>query len=425
MNPITHAGLYQPPKIGLQTSGTSFVLNGREFRGIGVNHFSLLLRQLVGTLGPAVDFDADLRTIKQTWGLPFVRFSAGFYNRTTWLTNWYQNKAAYFAAFDAVVAAAERYGIGLVPCLLWDVRSFCDINYNTPSATLQHPSHLADRTQPAWALFSEFVADVVGRYRNSPAIWAWDLTNEAISQIGPEFNSAWVLDGAGVDGGATPLPANCNWGTRPDGSNYPANAKMSLAQWVQFTQAAVPLIQRTDGFGRVVLSGAALGNAFAVTAQTANTLTADTQAKWNSDSALRNMSWLAFREQNFPAINMHIYPQSLANSRFFNGGEKTQAELIALCRAWADGAGKPFFLGEWGATRWGDPVDETSVDLASEQANFNAALAAVQANAKVSAVWNYGGDLAGGSHWMKWRLDDPNRTYQLTAVAVANAAMAV
>ena len=47
-----------------------------------------------------MDYDADLRAIKQTWGLPFVRFAAGFYSRATGLANWYQNKTAYFAAFD-------------------------------------------------------------------------------------------------------------------------------------------------------------------------------------------------------------------------------------------------------------------------------------------------------------------------------------
>lgn len=422
MNPIVHAGLCQPPKLGLQTQGTSFIRNGRAFTGIGINHFSLLVRQLVSGVGPAVDYDADLRAIKQTWGLPFVRFAAGFYSRATWLANWYQAKSTYFAAFDAIVAKAEALNIGLIPCLLWDCRGFTDICYTT-AGQLQHPSHLATKTSPAYLLFQEFVADVVTRYRSSPAIWAWDLGNEIVSNAGPEYNSAWLLDGTGTDGGATPLPASLNWGTRPDGSNYPTNAKMSLSQWVAFSYAAVREIQQADGYGRAVLSGNALGNSFAVGAQTANSLTADTQAKWDSNSATLNMSWLAFRDQAFPTVNMHTYPQSLSNSQFFSGAEKTQAELIALSRAWADAAGKAFIQAEWGATYWGDPVDQTSTNLATEQANFNAALAAVQANAKVSALWNYGGDLAGSSNWMKWKVSGPERLYQLQAVATANAAM--
>jgi hypothetical protein len=413
-----------PTRYGIQTSGITFQRNGRAFTGIGINHFSLLLRQLVSNLGPAVDADSDLRAIKQTWGLPFVRFSAGFYDRTTWLTNWYQNKAAYFAAFDTVVASAERYGVGLIPCLLWGARPFSDICYNTAAATLQWPAKLADTSSPAWALFAEFVNDVVARYRNSPAIWAWDLGNEIVSNCGPEYNAAWLLDGTGTDAGATPLPASLSWGTRPDGTNYPANNKMSLPNWIAFSYAATRLIQQTDGHGRLVISGAALGNSFAVNAQANNSLQADTLTQWSSGvAATLNMPWLVYREQAFPATNMHIYPQSLSNSRVFSGAEKTQAELIALCRGWSDAAGKPFLLTEWGATYWGDPVDEASTSLAAETANFSAALAAVQANCLVSAIWNYGGDLAGGSNWMKWRLSDAARTYQLTAVAAANAAM--
>lgn len=413
-----------PTRYGLQTSGTTFQRNGRAFTGIGVNHFSLLLRQLVSGLGPAVDYDADLRAIKQTWGLPFVRFSAGFYDRTTWLANWYQNKAAYFAAFDALVASAENRGIGLIPCLLWGARPFADICYNTTAATLQWPAKLGDTSSAAYALFAEFVNDVVARYRNSPAIWAWDLGNEIVGNCGPEYNAAWLLDGTGTDGGATPLPASLSWGTRPDGSNYPANNKMSLANWIAFSYAAVRLIQQTDGHGRLVISGNALGNSFAVNAQANNSLQADTLAQWASGvTATLNMPWMTYREQAFPAHNMHIYPQSLSNSQVFSGAEKTQADLIALCRGWADAANKPFLLAEWGATYWGDPVDQTSTNLATETANFNAALAAVQANCLVSAIWNYGGDLVGASNWMKWKLSDPARTYQLAAVAAANAAM--
>lgn len=429
MNPIIHAGLCKPPKKGLQANGTQFQLNGKRFRGIGVNHFSLFWRQIYSNLGPAVDYDADLKAIKQTWGLPFVRFAVGGYDRTSWLY-WYNNRTAYLAMLANIVASAEKYGIGLVPVLLWDVRSFCDICYTT-AATLQHPAHLADKTSVAWANFQLFISDVVGLLRTSSAVWAWDLTNELSSSCGPEYYSTWLLDGTGVDGGSTSL-SWLNWNTRPDGTTYPASAKMSLAQSVTFTQEAVRYIQQTDGFGRIINSGNAAGFQAAVGCQTTNSLAADTLAKWNGDSSIRGMSWLAFRDQNFPTINMHIYPQSTSNSTFFSGAEKTQSELIVLSRQWADAVGKPFFLGEFGATRWKNTtegVDQVSTDLASETTAFNAALSTVSANVDVSAVWNYRGDIASVvdtvPNWMRWDLTASQRQYQLTAIAAANAAMAI
>ena len=83
-------------------------------------------------------------------------------------------------------------------------------------------------------------------------------------------------------------------------------------------------IQQADGYGRAVLSGNALGNSFAVGAQTANSLTADTQAKWDSNSATLNMSLAGVPGSSIPDCQHTPYPSSLYNSpQFFSGAEKT------------------------------------------------------------------------------------------------------
>ena len=134
------------------------------------------------------------------------------------------------------------------------------------------------------------------------------------------------------------------------------------------------------------------------------------------------MPWIALRDQSFDVLESHIYSQSLSNSQFYNGGEKTAAELISLHKGWADQVKKPFYLAEFGATCWGDSVDQTSTDLATETSNFNAALAAVLTNnIQLSSVWNYDGNLVGASAWQRWKLNDPSRRYQLDAIAAANA----
>lgn len=418
-----------PTRRGLQANGTQFQLNGRRFRGIGVNNFSMFWRQLVSNLGPAIDMEADIRLVKQTYGLPFIRFALGGYDRASWL-QWLTNPSACLAVFAQMINLAEKYNCGLVPVLMWDPRGLADVCYTT-DATLQHPAHFADKTSLAWAKFQTVISAMVGMGRTSSIVYLWDLTNEMSSSCGPEYYSTWPVDGTGVDGGSTSL-SWLNWGTRLDGTTYPANAKMSLAQKVSFSREAVRFIQQLDGGGRVITSGDALGFQSPVGCQTTNSLAADTLAKWNSDPALLNMSWLAFRDQCHPALNMHIYPQSTSNGTFFNGAEKTQSELIVLCRQWADAVNKPFFLGEFGATQWkntnpAENVDQVSVDLATETAAVTAAVNTVEANVEAAALWNLHGDIVSPvntvPNWMRWDLSAPSRQYQLALIAAANARM--
>lgn len=411
------------PRLGVYPVGTAFHRSGAEIRGIGVNHWGSFVNE-VTSLGVTSDYSADLTAIKQTWGLPFVRASFGMFSRSSWFSAWYQNQATYFGELDAWVAECEALGLGVIAVLAWSLRGFVEACYDI-YGVVEPPKNLAYRWTKSRQLLEAYITSIVSRYKDSPAIWGWSLANETILSLGAELYYGWKLDGTGTDGGGTSLPAALNWGTKPGGGTYSPTDKMSMAEYQAFIGDMVALINSLDPHRRIITGGQPLGNSFAVKAQTTNTLAADTLAEWNGTTATENLPWMAYRDKAFPCLTGHIYPQSLSNSQFFNGGEKTQAEIIALARGWADQLNKPFLLEEWGATYHGDPVDQISTDLASETANFNAGLAAAQADAKLSAIWNYGGDLAGGSAWMRWKLSDPARTYQLEAVAAANAAMQI
>lgn len=410
---------------GIYPVGTQFYRNGSPVRGIGVNHWGSFINEVVN-LGVTSDFNADLTAIKQTWGLPFVRVAVGMYSRTTWANNWKADKANFYAKLDAYVEKAEALGLGVVAVLVWGPRGFTDACYDihgefNPVKNLAYPHTKARQ------LFDEFVTEVVTRYKNSPAIWAWELGNEVVNSVGAEYHYSWKLDGTGTDGGGTALPGNLNWGTRPGGGSYQPTDKMSMSEWQRFSADFVALVNRLDENQRAIMSGSPIGNSFAVQAQTSNTLAADTLAQWNGTTAATEfLPWLKYRDQAFNCIVQHIYPMKLNDGRFFNGGEKTQAELIALSKGWSDQVGLPLFLGEWGATCYGDTVDEISTTPTEEQANFTAALnAVVSSNVPLSAVWNYGGDLVGASPWMRWKLTAQERIYQLEAIAAANAAMQI
>jgi hypothetical protein len=414
MDPLMPGACFYSPKLGLQVGGTGFSLNGKSFKGIGINHFALALNDIVdmgvGGIGGSA---ADIQAIAKTWGLPFIRCSFGLYDRTSWYNNYYLNKTNYFAKLDAVVANCSTNGIGLIPVLFWDLRGFCDMTFDV-YGTLSPLSALSDKTSKAWLMASTYITEVVLRYASSPYIYAWGLGNEIVNACGPEYFSTWVPDGT--------KGAFLSWGTRPGGGNYLATDKMTIAQWRDFSYNVVALIHSLDPYGRFISSGSPIGNSFAVNAQTTDTLAADSLTQWNS--AAYGLSWVNYRAQAFDVIVNHIYPHLTSNGLFFSDGGKTQAQLIALTKGWADSAGKPMFLEEFGATYHGDPVDQTSVDLATETANFQAALTAIKANSvPLSCAWNYGGNFGGASAWQKWKMSDPAKTYQLTMLANANATL--
>jgi len=415
MEQLASGAVFSLPKKGLNVSGTGFIRNGKTFTGLGINHYSLFLNSLTDMgVGGVTTTLADITAIKQTWGLPFIRASIGWYDRTSWYQKYYLDKANYYAKLDECIANCENRGIGFIPALFWSLRGFCDMTYDV-YGTFSPMSALADKTSNAWALASTYITEVVTRYKESSAIWAWGLGNEIVNACGPEYHSSWAPDGSAA--------AWLNWGTRPGGGTYLATDKMTMAQWREFSRNCVELIRSLDPYGRFISGASPIGNSFAVTAQTSNSFAADSIAQWNS--AAYGLPWVIYREQAFDVVCNHIYPHNVGNGMFFSGGNgKTHGELIALTKGWADAYNKPFFLEEFGSTYHGDPVDQTSTDLATETANFQSALDAIAANGvKVGAAWNYGGNFSGGAAWMKWKMSDPSKSYQLQMLATANAAM--
>jgi hypothetical protein len=143
------------------------LLEGRRYRGVGVNYYDVFVRQIPDP----TDRTAQLG-MEQLAGfkIPFVRFSAGGY----WPHDWrlYQtNRAEYFARLDSVVRTAERLGIGLIPSLFW--------HYSTVPDLVGEPVSAWGRTNSLTHSFMrEYTRQTVTRYRSSRAIWAWEFGNE-------------------------------------------------------------------------------------------------------------------------------------------------------------------------------------------------------------------------------------------------------
>jgi arylsulfatase A-like enzyme len=143
------------------------LLAGKPFRGIGVNYFDCFLRTLRD--GGDSSYDAGFAALAAR-GIPFVRFCAtGFWPGE--MSLYVEDRDEYFRRLDGVVRTAERHGLGLVPSMFWT--SFC-----VPDLVGEPLDQWANPESRTRAWMQRYVEDVVTRYRESPAIWMWELGNE-------------------------------------------------------------------------------------------------------------------------------------------------------------------------------------------------------------------------------------------------------
>ncbi len=140
--------------------------DGRPYRGVGANYFDLLIRVLQD---PANTSSLDGLERLGKAGIPFVRFAVAYDTRQWKLL--LDDRDEFFRRFDLVVRAAERAEVGLIPSFFWHFMSFPDLR-DEPRDQWGNPG---SRTI---ALMRDVVAQIVERYKDSPAVWAWEFGNE-------------------------------------------------------------------------------------------------------------------------------------------------------------------------------------------------------------------------------------------------------
>ncbi|HYW78384.1 MAG TPA: hypothetical protein VE890_02370, partial [Thermoguttaceae bacterium] len=159
------AGAAEP--LGLYVRDGVVFRDGRPYRGIGANYFSLFSRRLKD---PAdTSYRAGIEQLSEAH-IPFVRFMCGGF----WPIDcelYLRDKAAYFALLDDVVRAAEQNHVGLIPSLFWHMPTVCDI-VGEPIDQLGNPQ------SKSIGFIRRYTEEVVTRYKDSPAIWAWEFGNE-------------------------------------------------------------------------------------------------------------------------------------------------------------------------------------------------------------------------------------------------------
>lgn len=326
----------------VQSDG-SLQLNNRPFTGIGVNYYSAFERVLDN---PAdTSYEAGFETLGR-WGVPFARLDISGYWPSK-LNLFFTNRAEYFRRLDGVVACAERHGVGLVPSLFWTTFGMADL-------AGERLDQMAVSNSVTRQKMREFATEVVNRYKNSSAIWAWEFSNE--------WNLAFDLPN--YHEYLPTYPSLGNPATRD-----PVRDGISTDTVLPAMVEIAKLIKDLDP-GRPISTGHAMSQPFQWHLDQWRRGLLPTASVYTPDSAAQAEA-IALRHcpDPFDLLSIHVYG--------------TEPARVADFAGFASRAGKALFVGEFGTP----PNLET---------NYAAMLATVRAQSPLAAVWAF--DRAGDEY---------------------------
>ena len=353
---MAEAGLSGDGKGGL-------LLEGKPWRGLGVNYFDAFAR-LLGD-GKFADVEAGFQKLAAD-RIPFVRFSAcGF-----WPVDWqlYQaDREEYFARMDKVVKCAERHGIGLIPSLFWHQPTVSDV-VGEPVREWGNPE------SKTIAFMRTYTREVVLRYRDSKAVWAWEFGNQ--SNLPADLPNA-------AEHRAPVHPGLGTAATRSERDDLRhTDMRTALTEYAMEVRLHDP--------HRLILSGNAFPRPSAWHQMNSKTWEKDTAAQWISMLAADNPVPIpTFSGRLYTASDLELLPAAMAQSKQDR---------------------KPLIIGEFGVP--GDLTEDSKKE-------FAALLQALDQNhVPMAALWVY--DFGGQAQ--TWSVTSSNaRAGQLRMVSEMNA----
>lgn len=364
--------------LGLTVRNGELQHNGKPYRGIGADYFSLFSRTLQYPLDKS--YREQLARLSKA-DIPFVRFMAcGF-----WPVDWelyLRDKEAYFGLLDDVVKSAEENNIGLIPSLFWHVSTVPDL-VGEPMDQFGNPE------SKTAAFIRQYTEEVVLRYKDSPAIWGWEFGNE--------FSLAVDLPNAAQH--RPPVcPALKTATERTDRDGL--SSQMMLAAYAAFAKT----VRKHDPH-RILITGNSVPRASA--------FHNSKERSWRTDSS-EQFETILLRDNPdpFDTICVHLYPRN--EDEGYPAGATSMDDLVRIIQSAASKAGKPLFIGEFGTSH---ELGETE-----ERARFlNIVTAIEREGVALAAFWVF--DYPPQEKDYNVTFDNPRR-YMLEIVGKANRRMA-
>ena len=359
---------------GLCVHDGTVTLSGQPYRGIGANYFSLFVRKLADPSDTSTE--EGLRQLARA-GIPFVRFPcAGF-----WPVDWdlyFKDKNAYFARLDGIVRTAEQCRMGLIPSFFWYTAT-------VPDLVGEPLDQLGNAQSKTCAFIRRYTEEVVSRYKDSPALWAWEFGNE--------YHLSSDLPNA-IEHRPYVVPSRKTATTRTARDDL--HSEHVLIAFGEFAKAV-----RQHDRQRMILTGNSIPRPTAYH----NTL----ERSWKADTPEQfKQVLLRDNPDPFDAISIHVYPDKAGRYPLM---APTVSGLIKAIHELAVASGKPLFIGEFGA-----PI---SAQASETRAAFEEILTAIETcKVPLSAFWVF--DLPNQNK--DWNVTFRNeRAYMIDLVAQANA----
>ncbi len=369
--------------LSVTDSGT-LLLNGSPYRGVGVNYFNAFLRTLRDPQESDTSYRNGFRYLKDR-EIPFVRYAAGGFWPNEWKL-YVEDPGTYFRLMDRFVADAESYGIGLIPALFWQ-------NSTLPDLVGEPISAWGDPNSETTALALRYTREMVLRYRESPAIWAWEQGNEfnLFTDIpGDDLNYYLVNEKAGTPAVRTVADRL----TQDD-----LHVAMTL-----FANE----VRRYDPY-RTIISGN--GN----TRPEAYHLYHE--ARWHKDSPEQYAEMLAAQNPDpMDMLSIHHYP--VWEGQYFPESPASLKELVRATMEVSKRLRKPLFIGEFGA-------QELLLGVDTARAKYQEFIEAIEAyGVELAAMWVFDYPPHDREEGINVSPDNGPREYMLEAIVALNQRLA-
>ena len=330
-------------------AGGIILRDGAPYRGIGINYFSAFSRRLK---------DAEDTSYREGFAelakhdIPFVRFMAGGF----WPVDYdlyMSDKEAYFKLMDDVVATAGKHGVGLIPSLSWYTACVPDLVGEPRSAW-------GDPESKTMAFMRAYTEEVVLRYVDSEAIWAWEFGNEyslAADLPNAAEHRPWIHPELGT---AT---------TRSEADD------MTQDMVVTALREFAEVVRRFDA-RRPITTGNSLPRSAAHHLRAEGAWTQDSREEFAANL-------LEVTPDLHDLVSIHLYPHD--HEGRFGQSYTAYEELLHLSMEAAGRAGKTVFVGEFGAP---DSEKPEARDAARRE-NFMLLNAIELEEAPLAALWNF------------------------------------
>jgi hypothetical protein len=280
-------------------------------------------------------------------GITHVRFIAsGFYpTDMTQAPGWVADPQGYWAAFDAMVAAAGAHGIRLVPSILWNPYLFPDING-------EPEGQLFVKGSKSRTMAEKYITQLVTRYASSDGILYWELGNELNLSADIDVSACNACDGGANYCAQLDPPRGTPCQRTAADEFYSCNScrgapGATQEDLGQFTADIAALVAGYDS--KHAFSS---GNSYPRPSAMHLGASPCPACDWTLDTpAEYQTALLALHPAGVAVMSVHHYPgPDLAR---FGSNDATGGALLSATAQIAATAGKTLYVGEFGQTRPG------------------------------------------------------------------------